>query len=627
VSRIVQRVYKYFRDSGHLFPYDVRYDPDDIAHSERLADGSIRFRVITEPGFTEVVVARTDGVGTPMRRYAASPRFEYWEAIVRPDGPVFEYSIALRHGADRIVYLVPAGITNAAERLDYWSLDVAEARSLDVPSWAAGAAIYQIFPDRFADGDPSLTPPNADPWGSPPNSRRFQGGDLRGVIDRADYLADLSIDAVYLNPIFTSLSVHRYDAIDYYQVDPRLGGNDVLAEMVEQLHARDIRVILDASFNHCHPHFFAFADVLAGGPSSEFWPWFDVFEYPPYVKVRPRVAGELYGDRADHFLEYHVSSAEAVGLRVIESDDDGPPIEPTYASWYGVPTMPRLMLSNPETRDYFLDVAVHWVKEYDIDGWRMDVARYVDHDFWPEFRRKVKAAKPDAYLIAEIMGDAMPWLQGNRFDATMNYQFRELALDFFAEGSIDGSRFVDGLNRMHARYAPAAMAASQNLLSSHDTQRFLTMAGEDPLKMALAVFTQMTVPGAPGLYYGDEVGMTGGEDPACRGAFPWHKLETWDQGLLMHTRSLTRLRREYPALRTGDFAVVWTGEEGFAFIRATGDERLLIAVNRGDAPLTFFAPITTDQAKVVWGKATLTVEPLDVRVEDIPPRSGLIAAV
>jgi hypothetical protein len=369
----VDRVYQYYRKPGHLFPYDVRYDPTDVAHCERQLDGTIRFRLITEPGFTEAVVARIDGLGTPMNPYARGQRFTYWEAIVDPDGPSFDYSFALRFGSDRYVYLVPAGITNAAERLDYWTLDVEQTQRLEVPAWACGATIYQIFPDRFADGDPSLTPADAAPWGSPPHSREFQGGDLRGIVQKVGHLAELGIDAVYLNPVFRSLSVHRYDAIDYYQVDERLGGNDALAEMADVLHSRDIRVILDASFNHCHPHFFAFQDVAENGPDSEYWSWFDIHKYPLSVKVRPQVAQSIYGDRADLFLEYQTTSTRAAGLTLIEADDEGPPVEPSYASWYGVPTMPRLRLSNQETREYFLDVATYWVREFGIDGWRMDV--------------------------------------------------------------------------------------------------------------------------------------------------------------------------------------------------------------------------------------------------------------
>lgn len=623
----MERVYQYYRRPGHLFPYDVRYDPSDVAFCERRADGSIRFRLITEPGFTEAVLARLDGSGTTMNRYAEDRRFLYWEATVEPAGSTLEYSFALRFGSDQPVYLVPSGITNAAERLDYWGLDVAQTQHVEVPQWARGAVIYQIFPDRFASGDPTLTPPDADPWGSPPHSRRFQGGDLRGIAQKADYLADLRIDAVYLNPVFRSLSVHRYDAVDYYEVDQRLGGNAALAETVEALHARDIKVILDASFNHCHPHFFAFQDMIANGPASEYWDWFDVHSYPLTVQIRPRAARELYGERAEHFLDYQVNTIKAAGLTLVESDDDGPPVEPSYASWYRVPTMPRLVLTNPATRQYFLEVATHWITDYDIDGWRMDVARYIDHDFWGDFRRAVKSVDPEVYLIAEIMGDAMPWLQGDQFDATMNYQFRELAVDFFAEPTIDAGRFVDGLIRMHARYAPEIVLASQNLIGSHDTERFLTRAGGDARRLSLAVFTQMTVPGAPGLYYGDEVGMTGGSDPGSRGAFPWHDAASWNRDLLTQARTLGRLRSDHPALRNGAFEVVYLGRDAFAFTRTNADERLLVIVNRADEVLHCFIPVTTDRVDILYGAGEVSPEPLDLRVADVPPWSGLIASI
>ena len=623
----MDRVYQYYREPGQLFPYDIRFDVDDIAYCERQTDGTVRFRLLTEPGFTEATLAGLDGTGTPMKPYARTGRFTYWEAVFEPLDTVIRFTFALRFGSDRFVYLVPAGITNAAERLDYWELDVADIRSLAVPEWARGALIYQIFPDRFAIGDPTLTPTDVDPWGTPPRSRRFQGGDLIGVAHKAGYLSELGVDAVYLNPVFTSPSNHGYDAVDYFEVDPRLGGNEALAFLVDELHGRSIRVILDASFNHCHPRFFAFADVAARGEESEFWDWFEIHQYPLNVTIRPEVAKGLYGDRAQPFLEYHTASAEEAGLEIIEQTNEGPAVEPSYAAWYGVPTMPLLQLSNPETRRYFLDVATHWPKEYNTDGWRMDVARYVDADFWVDFRNAVKEAKPDAYLIAEIMGDAMPWLQGDRFDATMNYQFRELAADYFARAVIDSEVFLDGLIRMYARYTPDATAASQNLLGSHDTPRFLTVADGNVERMALAMFAQMTLPGAPGLYYGDEVGMTGGEEPGSRGAFPWHEPASWDQGLLQQTRALTKLRVDHPALKLGEFAVVWMDPHGFAFTRTAGSDRLLVVVNRRDTSVGFVAPIAATQTTIKWGRAEVAIEPQGVRIEEIPPRSGLVVAI
>jgi neopullulanase len=272
-----------------------------------------------------------------------------------------------------------------------------------------------------------------------------------------------------------------------------------------------------------------------------------------------------------------------------------------YESWYGVPSMPRLNLANPETRQYFLDVAAYWITEYGIDGYRMDVARYVDDDFWPDFRAVVKEANPDAYLLAEIMGGASPWLQGDRFDATMNYTFRELCVDYFATGESTTEQFVDGYSRMQAMYPPRVADVNQNLLSSHDKERFLHLAAEDPIRVRLAMAFQLLAQGAPGLYYGDEVGMTGGEEPASRGAFPWHDESLWNRNLLNTVTALTWMRRRHPALRYGDMKFVWHSGDTFAFTRTLGDERLLVVINRGGARGAIDIPVRSGKPETLWG--------------------------
>lgn len=618
------RVHRFFNTNGHLFPYDVRFDPDDAAYCEILNGGRARFRLMTEHGFTQAVIAAIDGTGTSMARIASDRRFDTWEAEVAPPGDRFEYTFALRTRAGKAVYLVPSGITNASERLDFWTLHLGTP-TLGVPHWARGAMIYQIFPERFASGDPSGTPPDAAAWGSPPQARQFQGGDLRGITQQADYLAELGVDAVFLNPIFKSPSNHRYDTIDYYQVDPILGGNAALRELVEELHRRGMRLILDASFNHCHPDCFAFTDVVERGPESEYWTWFDIREHPISVRYRPEVIRRTFPE-PDRFLEYMRTTVLETGIPFIEAADEGPPVEPSYDSWYDVPTMPRIMLSDPGARRYFLDVAAYWLREYDIDGWRMDVARYIDPDFWNDFRAAAREAKPDAYLLSEIMGDSMPWLQGDRFDATMNYTFRDLCVDFCAETTCDAREFVDGLIRMYGRYAPAVNDANHNLLSSHDTQRFLTVAGGRPERLALATLLQMTLPGAPGVYYGDEVGMTGGHDPGSRGAFPWHDPASWNRDLQETVRSLGRLRRQHSALRRGVFEVVWQSNEAFAFTRTLGEERLLVVVNREDDAIRIEAPVLAGNPQVVWGSARVSATDGTREVHGIERWSGAVIA-
>ena len=574
---------------GHLYPYDVRFDPDNAAYLSRNPDGSLFFRVITEPGFTECRLITADGADRRLDMVFPWGRFITWEGSFRFDGPL-QYTFALKTKDGEPVYRVPAGIGNAVERLDRWECDPAQVRSIDVPDWAKGAVVYQIFPERFASGDDTLTPQGAAEWGAEPHWLEFQGGDLIGIAEKAGYLAELGVDMIYLNPIFTSPSTHRYDAVDFYQVDPALGGNAGLRRLVDAMHDQGIRVIVDASFNHCHPAFFAFADIIEKGPDSEYSDWFVINSYPPRVTVRTEKL-ESFKDPAA-YVQY-LERVRASGVEVVESDDPGPPVEPSYEAWYGVPTLPRINLANPEARQYFLSVATYWVEEFGIDGWRMDVARYVDFDFWPEFRRAVKAVNPDAYLLAEIMGDAGPWLGGDAFDATMNYTFRQLCLDFLATDRIDGPGMADGLARMYSMYAPDAVAVSQNLIGSHDTARFLHEADENADRLRLATVLQMTLPGAPGVYYGDEVGMSGGEEPGSRGAFPWHDEAGWQRRQLDTVRSLGRLRRAMPALRHGSLRIVGVTDEAIAFVRMHGEQRLLVGVNRGTQAAALSLPVAT----------------------------------
>ena len=585
---------------GDLNPWDVRFDPSNAAHLSLDADGRVRFRLVTEPSFRRATVVTDDGIGCEMERLFDERSIQVWETTLAvADGT--RYTFALETDDGRPVYRVPAGIGNAVERLDRWVIDLPTTRAPATPAWTQGMVMYQIFPERFHNADAALNPDNTVPWGTEPTWLDFQGGDLAGITAKADHIESLGVDCVYLNPIFESPSTHRYDAIDYHTVDRHLGGNDALSSLVDILHERSIRVILDASFNHCHPRFFAFADVVENGPSSTYASWFNVTDWPPRVIVRPdQIAAEGYRDPVE-YMEYLERFAATSGVGVERATDDGPGVEVTYEAWYGVPSLPRIDLSDPDARAYFLDVSHYWVTEGGIDGWRMDVARYVDFDFWPEFRDTVKDANPGAYLIAEIMGDASPWLQGDTFDATMNYTFRQLVLDFAAQQVSTGFDLANGLAHMYAGYSPDAVAASQNLLSSHDTARFLHEAGEDADRLHLATFLQMTLPGSPGLYYGDEVGMTGGEEPASRGAFPWHVRDSWNVDQLETVRTLTALRRELPALRTGTLEIVSRTETGIVFVRSDETNRLLVAADRDRQVSAITIPVACDQPEVVWG--------------------------
>ncbi len=576
---------------GDVSAWDLRFDIDDPSHLEPLGDGRFRLRLQTEPGFTEAraVLRTSDGItGVPLEP-AAAGRFVYWTAVVGPFDESAELSFALLID-DRPVYLVPAGVSASVERLDRWTIDPLH-EPIDTPAWAQGAVIYQIFPDRFANGDPETNPPGTVPWGTPPASRHFQGGDLVGVLQRLDHLERIGVDAIYLNPIFISPSNHKYDTVDYMQVDPAFGGDEALRRLVVATHERRMRIILDASFNHAHPRFFAFADVLRRQKRSEYRDWFVISDWPPRIRVRPRRAPQWVRDWMPVWEDQTGVSVEVV-------QGDGPPVEPTYDTWAGVPTMPRINLANPEAREFMLGVARYWLESFDIDGWRMDVARYVDPDFWPDLRATCRAVKADAYLLAEIMGDVSPWLKGDGFDATMNYTFRSLAVRFFATGELDGHGLLDHSARLYARHPLATTLANHNLIGSHDTPRFRTVAGGELWRLELATVFQLLFPGAPGIYYGDEFGLEGENDPGCRAAMPWSKDRTVLEGIIAE---LTALRRRIPALRSGSWVPLAAELDLFAFERRLGRSRYRVAINRSDRPGQADVP---GNGTVVWGRGS-----------------------
>lgn len=575
--------------TGSVRPHRVRFDPADPGFLARLPDGRLTFRVLGPGNVAEaMVVARVDDpdevIGYPLTLLGAAGAVSLWETTIEPPAPFFGCSIALRLADGSAVYLAPTGIASGIERLDRFPVMVADVPCHDAPAWAAGAVIYQIFPDRFANGDRGNDPDDVAPWGSEPTRRGFMGGDLAGITANADYLEGLGVDVVYLTPIFASPSNHRYDTVDYLAVDPMLGGDQAFGELVAELHRRSIRVLLDVSLNHVHPRFAGFADLIASGEASAHHGWFAVSDWPVRVEYRPGLIEP--GDFWDEHLE---RIRDEAGVPVVAVDGEGPVVRTTYEAWYGVPTMPRVDLQHQGARRFMLDVVNHWVERFDIDGWRMDVVRYIDHDFWVEARRELRAVKPDAYLLAEVMGDASRWLAGDEFDATMSYTFRDLCVDFFAKGAIDAATMLEGFLEMTAMYSPAVTAMSHNLIGSHDMPRFLTVSGGDLDRLMLATLFQLTVPGAPGLYYGDEVAMAGGPDPANRGAFLWERA---DGPHVRQVRSLLGVRRERSSLRTGSWRLLAHDGDAFAYERVAGEEHTVVALN-----------LATDEARLPVGGA------------------------
>jgi cyclomaltodextrinase len=466
---------------------------------------------------------------------------------------------------------------------------------MTVPEWVQDAVFYQIFPDRFANGDPANDPPNVRPWNEEPTVWGFHGGDLQGLIDRFDYLLDLGVNAIYLNPIFLSASNHRYDTIDYFQIEPKLGDMNVFRALIGTAHQHNVKVILDGVFNHCGRGFFAFDDVLSNQEHSPYRDWFHIRRFPlnaydPHKKIN-------------------------------------------YLAWWGHRNLPKFNTESPAVREYLFSVARYWI-EQGADGWRLDVPTEIDDDsFWEAFRSQVKQVNPDAYLLGEVW-EVNPRFVGERhFDGLMNYPVRDALLDFVARRVLSPSEFANRVEDVLRAYPQAHNFTQYVLLGSHDTERLRTLCHEDDRVVQQAFLFQMGFPGAPAVYYGDEIGMTGGKDPQCRGAFPADEAG-WNHALRDYVRDLIHLRHRLPVLRRGDYRTYLVDDANgvYAYVRSLQGESAVIVLNISDEARSVQLAVES----IGWeigGEVYDAVSRESRRVSDeglrvnLPPRGGALLYV
>ncbi len=426
--------------------------------------------------------------------------------------------------------------------------------------WTKGMTVYQIFPDRFAKSQSDEQAkshlrgvyghePQLLAWDKlpelPPLGRDFFGGDLRGVIQKLDYLAELGVECIYFNPIFEASTNHRYEAINFMKIDPMLGTETDFDELIAEAHKRNIKVVLDAVFNHCS------SDSI----------YFDI--------------GNNYGDGAYH-------SVESPYYRWFNFD----PHPTGYRGWWGMGFMPEF-IESPEMEEYFLgenSVTTYWLNK-GIDGWRTDVTFDNTDEFWLRFRDRVNATKPEAWTISEEWRDATHYLLGDMFNATMNYRFMWATRGFFAHDQLSPSALDDRLN-VWMRDTPApALASQMNLLDSHDIDRLINACGGDKAKYRQCMAFLFAHIGAPTIFYGSETAIDGTMQEDSRRTMPWDNL---DNDLIAYFTKLLHTRKHTPVLRTGDVQTVWAEDESrtYAIKRTLGDTVLYAVFNGGDAEAT-----------------------------------------
>jgi glycosidase len=619
---------------GKIMTEGLRHRED--AWERSLApDGTVTLRVRTWSGDVErVELCYRAASGDPReavswREFSCIPMalvdkdgtYAYYEA--RLTEPAFSYFFKLIDGTAEMVLDRQGARVPPSGDLNIFRFNASEVAAFATPDWVKEAVIYQIFPERFANGDPSNDPGfrewyyegvtqlpasgktngeyfhlmgdwydvaglQVSPYKTDgkPDWNSFYGGDIAGIHQNLDYLEDLGITAIYFNPVFEAKSNHKYDAATYMKIDPHFATNEEFTEFVAACHERGIRVIIDLAINHSGHTFWAFVDAREKGAESEYWDWYEFKQWPvPGGKAfTPANASDYYdcwwGFGQMPNFNFDLARANPEEQKIVDIDQAQP-------NWPVV--------------NHLLDATEFWLAESDIDGYRLDVAGDVPFWFWELFRERVKNTKPDAYIVGELWGASPEYVNGRYYDAVMNYKFfRDPVLEFFAKGEMTAAEFDRALAPGRLIYAQEGVLAQMNLLDSHDTERFLTTAGGDIRRIKLAMLFAMTYIGAPTIYYGDEIAMTGRHDPDCRRPFLWNYTEDPERvDLHDYVRALISLRKEHPALVHGSFEALHVGEMTYAYRRALdGDLKAdqehgeaIMAINAGTADATLRLPV------------------------------------
>lgn len=626
LSRTLNRKIEYILTTRPLFNEQAVFSDESEAFRtpfEPKAGEEMRVRLRTASDNVDRVFAVCREQMILMKVHERRQGFDYYEAPLPAGNEEFTYYFMLETGAYTLYY--------NKDGVSEWHNSAADFRVMPgcrVPEWARGAVMYQIYTDRFCNGEPDndvksgeyryLNRPvkKAESWNEYPEELdvgHFYGGDLQGIRQKLDYLQELGVEVLYLNPIFVSPSNHKYDTQDYDHVDPHIAvvknhegeistdpenleeSDRYFVSLVREIHRRGMRIILDGVFNHC----------------GSFNKWMDREGLYAAKGTYPPGAYASFDSPYRSYFKFHNQEAW--------------PDNATYVGWWGMETLPKLNYEeSPELVEHIYRIAEKWVSPpFDADGWRLDVAADLgvsesfNHRFWQGFRQRVRKAKPDAIILAEHYGNPSAWLKGNEWDTVMNYDGFMEPVSYFLTGMEkhsdayeeglegNGEAFFSKMKTVHQDFSAGALQCAMNELDNHDHSRFLTRtnhkvgrmmtlgsqaAGDSVQKMILrqGVVIQMTWPGAPTVYYGDEAGVVGFTDPDNRRTYPWgHE----DKELIAFYREAIALHREWRVLRNGSLIKLAAGENLIAYGRFNEEEIIVTAVNAGNQRLSVSLPI------------------------------------
>lgn len=469
---------------------------------------------------------------------------DWWKGTIpgQSAGTIVKYKIAAWHSGGGDIRFADNNVSTSSTATEF----AYEASDFETPQWAKDAVIYEIFVDRFFDGDSNN---NYDYTGTLDG---YNGGDLQGIIDKMDYLEDLGVTALWLSPIFEGPEYHGFRISDFEDIENNFGTLSTLEDLVSEAHSRDIKVILDLVPNHSSDTHPFFDDAKTDCANSPYYDWYTFYACPPNTA----------------------------------SD---------YATFFGVGTLPKLNNENPDTRDYTInDLGIHWITNYDIDGYRLDYALGLSHNYWVDFRNAVKAVNPDIFLIGEAWEtpSVMKMYEGELdgvLDFTLIYSFR----DFFASRSINVDSFDSALNTFESYYHPEFL--NGKFLGNHDMNRFLWESGNDTARLKLAAVAQFTLQDPPIIYQGDEVGQSqqydiSQGDKYVRAPMLWGGSQNTD--VLNHYKRLISIRNTYPALRTGSRTTLYRHNDNgtYAYRRTDGSDNIVVAMNNSDSSRSLTIP-------------------------------------